>query len=117
MQQAGPLKGYTHALWTGLTTLELAKIMEYAAKVGATGLYNMVHEEPISKYDLLQLFNKYLRGGAVSIAAETNYVSDKSLKRTRFDFDYIVPDYDIMVYELSEWIKAHKHNYPHYGSL
>ena len=40
--------------------------------------------------------------------------ADKSLKRTRWDFDYKIPDYETMVAELSEWIYAHKELYPHY---
>jgi len=39
---------------------------------------------------------------------------DKSLKRTRFDFDYIIPDYEIMISELSEWTKKHNNLYTHY---
>ena len=42
----------------------------------------------LSKYDLLQLFNKYFRNGSVVIHPDAKYISDKSLKRTRFDFDY-----------------------------
>lgn len=32
MQQSGEIKGYTKALWTGQTTLQLAKTMEVAAR-------------------------------------------------------------------------------------
>ncbi len=35
-------RGFTKALWTGMTTLQLAKVMEKAAAVHATGFYNMV---------------------------------------------------------------------------
>jgi dTDP-4-dehydrorhamnose reductase len=115
MLQNTSIKGYTKAMWTGLTTLELAKAMEYAAQVKATGLYNMVHDESICKYDLIQLFNKYFRNGAIHIEPFDGVISDKSLVRTRFDFDYIIPDYEKMVSELSEWIKRHSQHYPHYN--
>jgi dTDP-4-dehydrorhamnose reductase len=36
------------------------------------------------------------------------------LKRTRFDFGYLIPDYETMVKELAEWTIAHKNMYPHY---
>lgn len=114
MQQNGTIRGYTKAMWTGLTTLELAKAMEYAAKVKATGLYNMVYKESISKFDLLKLFNIYLRNNDLHIESFDGFVSDKSLVRTRFEFDYLIPDYEKMVFELSEWIKKHSHLYPHY---
>lgn len=114
MKQKKPIKGYTKVMWTGLTTLELAKVIEYAAKVKASGLYNMVYEEPISKYDLLRLFNKYVRDNELTIEPYDGYISDKSLKRTRFDFDYIVPDYETMISEMAEWILKHKNFYKHY---
>lgn len=115
MKQNGTIKGYTKVMWTGLTTLELAKAMEYAARVKAAGLYNMVYKEPISKYELLILFNKYLRNNELNIEPYDGIISNKSLKRTRFDFDYIIPDYEKMVFEMSEWMRAHRQYYPHYN--
>ena len=115
MKQSAPINGYTKAMWTGQTTLQLAKTMEVAAKEKVSGLYNTVPNGSISKYDLLQLFNKYLRNNSVQISPIEGVNADKSLKRTRFDFGYIIPDYEIMVSELAEWILAHKDMYPHYG--
>jgi dTDP-4-dehydrorhamnose reductase len=114
MQQEGNLKGYTNAKWTGLTTLELAKIMEKAAIEKTSGLINMVHKEPISKFDLLQLFNKYLRNNAVTIEPFEGFVTDKSLVRTNFNIEYEVPDYETMISEMADWIFKHKDQYPHY---
>lgn len=114
MQQEGPLNGFTGALWTGLTTLQLAKIIEEGAKSKAHGLYNIVPDRYISKYDLLGLFNKYMRNGKVSIAPIDKMAANKSLKRTKFDFAYPIPDYDQMIEELSDWMRSHKQLYPHY---
>lgn len=115
LQQKGEVSGYTKAMWTGQTTLQLAKTMEMAAISRAHGLYNAVPDRSISKYDLLGLFNHYLRNDAVTIRPESSVCIDKSLKRTRFDFDYQIPDYDQMVVELAEWMRAHKQMYPHYA--
>jgi len=115
LQQDGKIKGYTKVLWTGVTTLELAKAMEYAAQVKATGLYNMVYTNSISKMDLLKLFNYYFRGDELEIEPFEEFVSDKSLVRTRLDFDYIIPDYEKMVIDLSRWLVENKHLYPHYN--
>jgi dTDP-4-dehydrorhamnose reductase len=115
MQQEGEVNGYTKAMWTGQTTLQLAKTMEAAALSRAHGLYNTVPERSISKYALLKLFNHYLRGDAVTIHPVEGVCADKSLKRTRFDFDYRIPDYEQMVAELAEWMRAHKSMYAHYG--
>lgn len=118
LQQEGTVNGYTGAMWTGQTTLQLAKTMECAAQERAHGLFNTVPDHAISKYDLLRLFNRYLRAGdPVEIVPVEGVCADKSLKRTRFAFDYRIPDYEVMVSELAEWITAHKERYPHYGCL
>ena len=115
MQQRGTINGYTKAMWTGQTTLQLAKTMEAAAKEKAFGLYNMVPNCPISKYNLLRLFNHYLRGGTVKIEAVDGINADKSLKRTNYSFNYQIPDYEHMVSELADWIRGHRTMYPHYS--
>ena len=114
MQQSGTVTGYTRAMWTGQTTLQLAKTMEAAAKEKAFGLYNTVPDCSISKYDLLRLFDHYLREDAIKIEAVEGVNADKSLKRTNYDFDYRIPDYECMVAELADWIRNHRAMYPHY---
>lgn len=114
MKQNGEINGFTKAMWTGQTTLQLAKTMEVAAKEKASGLYNTVPDHSISKYDLLKLFNHYLRDDSIKINPIEGINADKSLKRTRFQFGYIIPDYEVMVAELAEWIMQHKEMYPHY---
>lgn len=115
MQQTGEIQGYTKSLWTGQTTLQLAKTMEAAAEQKATGLYNTVPDYPISKYNLCELFNHYLRNHSITIHPVEGINADKSLKRTNFDFSYIIPSYEKMIQEMSEWILAHKDMYPHYN--
>lgn len=114
MQADGEINGYTTAIWTGQTTLQLAKTMEIAAKERAHGLYNTVPEMSISKFDLLGLFNHYLRSDSVKINPVEGISADKSLKRTRYGFSYLIPDYETMISEMAVWIKTHKQMYPHY---
>lgn len=115
LHQEGEINGYTKAIWTGQTTLQLAKTMEQAAKEKAHGLYNTVPDHDISKYELCKLFNHYFRNDALTIHPVDGVNADKSLKRTRFEFSYLIPDYEVMVAELAEWVKAHKEMYPHYN--
>lgn len=115
MKQDGPINGFTKAMWTGLTTLQLAKVMEEAAKEKSHGLYNMVYSESISKYELLKLFNHHLREDKIVINPTDTFAADKSLKRTNFDYNFEIPDYDAMVCEMTQWIKSHKYLYPHYN--
>lgn len=109
------VNGYTKAMWTGQCTYQLAKTMEAAAKERACGLVNAVPDTDISKYELLKLFNKYLRGGRVQINPVEGVNADKSLKRTNWDFNYRIPDYEQMVAEMAVWIYKHKELYPHYN--
>ncbi|MDE5763707.1 MAG: sugar nucleotide-binding protein [Ruminococcus sp.] len=114
MLQEGTVNGFLGAIWTGQTTLQLAKTMEAGAKIKAHGLYNTVPADSINKYELLKLFNHYMRNDKITIVPIDKSVADKSLKRTRFEFDYRIPDYEQMVAELANWMRAHKSIYPHY---
>lgn len=115
MKQMGPsVNGFTGAIWTGQTTFQLAKTMEEAAKQRAHGLINAVPAESITKFELLKLFNKYLRGNALEINPVVGVTADKSLVRMNFEFDYIIPDYETMVSEMADWMRAHRSLYPHY---
>lgn len=115
MQQSGEINGFTGAIWTGQTTLQLAKTMELAAAERAVGLYNTVPKDSITKYDLLQLFNKYFRENTLTIHPVEGVKANKSLKRTRYDFSYEIPDYEKMIAEASQWTFNHKALYPHYN--
>lgn len=115
MQQKGRVNGYKNAMWTGQTTLQLAKTIENAAIQKVHGLYNMVPEESISKYDMLVFFNKYLRKSPVEIVPEENFRIDKSLRRTNYElFSYKIPGYEEQIKELGGWMQEHKALYPHY---
>lgn len=114
MKQEGPVNGFLGAIWTGQTTLQLAKTMEAAAETKAHGLFHTVPSESINKYELLNLFNHYMRNDRIQIIPVDKIVADKSLKRTRFEFDYLIPDYEKMISELADWMRKHKALYPHY---
>ena len=115
MKQSGSVNGFTGAIWTGQTTLQLAKTMEQAAILRAHGLYNTVPDESINKYELLKLFNTYIRRNPIEINPMDKFVADKSLVRTRYKgFDYKIPDYKTMIIELGDWMREHREMYPHY---
>lgn len=114
MKQEGQINGFTKAIWTGVTTLTLAKAMEQALKENLTGLYNLVNNETISKFELLKLLNKYMKDIKIEILPSDKLSLDKSLINNRKDFSFKVPSYENMVVELKEWIENHKELYPHY---
>lgn len=115
MKQKSSIGGFTGAIWTGVTTLTLAKAMEAALKENLTGLYNLVNNESINKFELCSLFNKYFREGEVEINPDDKLKLDKSLRSKRNDFSFLVPSYEQQIKEMRGWVDAHKELYPHYN--
>lgn len=117
MKQEGPVSGYKKVLWTGVSTLTLAKAMEQAFIEKLSGLYNLVNNCSISKYDLLSLFNEYMKQGNQEIISSEEVSLDKSLVNQRGDFSFKIPSYDDMIKEMKEWIYSHREIYPHYSII
>ncbi len=116
MKQDGEVLGYKNAYWTGVTTLELAKIIDTAIEKEITGLYNVVPNERISKYDLLNLIKNIFNKDSVKVLEYENELVDKSLISVK-DFDYTVKSYEEMLKELKVWMDNHKIYYRNYYSL
>jgi dTDP-4-dehydrorhamnose reductase len=113
MKQTEKVGGYTTAVWTGVTTITLANAINEALKQNLTGLYHLVNNEKITKFELLKLFNN-LKKEKLQIVSSDAVNEDKSLVNTRKDFDFTVPGYSDMVKEMGIWIKEHKELYPQY---
>lgn len=116
MKQEGNTNGFSKAIWTGVTTLTLSKAIERALEDNLTGLYNLVNNDSINKFDLLNLFNKHFKNSTIMIEPTDTIVIDKSLVNNRKDFSFIVPNYEEMILEMKVWIENHKFLYPHYFS-
>ena len=111
MKQTGQINGYTKAIWSGVTTIELAKIMELCMQNKCSGLVNMVNNDSISKFNLLGLFKKYFKRDDITILEYDAFAEDKTLVRTNYELDYTVPTYEQMVKEMTEWVENHKEIY------
>ncbi|MEG1009256.1 MAG: sugar nucleotide-binding protein [Clostridia bacterium] len=107
MSQTGNISGYNKVFWTGVTTIELAHAMEEAIKQNLSGLYHLVPNCSISKYDLITLFKKVFNRSDITISENFEKESNKSLIRTRNDFNFVVSDYEKMVFEMKKWIQDH----------
>ena len=114
MSQNGRIKGYTQTIWTGVTTLTLAKAIEKAIKNNLCGIYHLVNGNTISKYDLLCLFNRYFKNEIIDIIKDSSVKVDKSLINNRKDFSFNFLSYEEMISEMKNWIYSHKELYPHY---
>lgn len=117
MMQHDTVRGYKKVIWSGVTTLQLAKAVAQECESPQTGLYHLVNNEFISKYNLLELFDRYCRQNHILIQEETSMVSDKSLVNTRKEQPFQVPDYETMIREMGEWISAHPNLYQQYKGV
>lgn len=114
MSQTGFVNGFTEVIWSGVTTLELAKAIDGAIKQGLTGLYHLVNNTVISKYELLCLFNQYMNDNKTVIHQNGSFINDKSLEDTRLELLHKIPSYEIMIQELAAWMSVHPQLYAQY---
>jgi dTDP-4-dehydrorhamnose reductase len=113
MNQSGTIEGFTKAIWSGVTTLELAKAIKWAIEYNITGLYHVTNSQSISKYDLLQLFKKYTDKD-IEISETTGNNIDKSFIDTRKEMNYTIPTYDDMIKDMVKLIAGNQ-QYLQYG--
>ena len=113
MTQSGSISGYTRAIWSGVTTLELAKAILWSIENKVTGLYHISNNDSICKYDLLKLFKKYT-GKEIHILPIDGKGVDKSFIDTRKLIDYKIPSYEQMVVEMTNLIRSNKVLYSQY---
>ena len=113
MTQSGSISGYTRAIWSGVTTLELAKAVLWSIENKITGLYHITNNDSICKYDLLKLFKKYT-GKEIDIFPIDGKAVDKSFIDTRKLIDYKIPSYEQMVVEMTSLIRSNKVLYSQY---
>jgi len=113
MTQSGSISGYTRAIWSGVTTLELAKAVLWSIENKITGLYHITNNDSICKYDLLKLFKKYT-GKEIDIVPIDGNGVDKSFIDTRKLIDYKIPSYEQMVVEMTNLIRSNKVLYSQY---
>jgi len=113
MNQSNSVSGYTKAIWSGVTTIELAKAVKWSIDNNITGLYHVTNNSSISKYDLLQLFQKYTKKD-INIKPFDGKNIDKSFIDTRLLIDYKIPSYDQMISNMVSLITDNRILYSRY---
>jgi dTDP-4-dehydrorhamnose reductase len=95
--------GYTRARFSGLTTIELARLIATLVQSDQdlAGLWH-VAGEPIAKYDLLSMVNDQFRLGS-TLEADDSFICDRTLDASRFmnATGYRPPTWAEMVAELA----------------
>lgn len=84
LSQTGSVRGFTRAIFSGLTTVELARVMRdvILPRPELHGLYH-VSVDPISKFDLLTVVAEAY-GKTIEIVPDEALKIDRSLDSTRF---------------------------------
>lgn len=113
MQQQGEIMGYRNVYWNGVTTLELAKAIEWTFSKPFSGLVHLAVQPKISKYSLLVLFRDIFERNDLLIQPIDTVPSNKSLVNTRQDFPYTPAPYEVMLLQLKAWMKQSGRNYPY----
>ena len=114
--QTGIVKGYKNAIWTGVTTLELAKFIQNKIDSDLSGIVHLVNNNCISKYDLICLFNEVFNF-KLKVEPYEDYNVDKSLINTRLDLEYDFKSYLDMLIEMKDWIYSNQDLYNHYKNI
>ena len=108
LSQRGTIWGFTKAIYSGLTTLELARVVDFVIVNHSemTGLWQ-VSSSPISKYELLNILKHKLGRTDIEIRPDDSVVCDRSLQGERFrrHTGYEVPTWPRMLDELSGAIR------------
>ncbi|AMO37804.1 dTDP-4-dehydrorhamnose reductase family protein [Thauera humireducens] len=105
LAQEGRVKGYTKAIFSGLPTVELARVVRDVVlpRPELSGLYH-VASAPIAKYDLLKLIAD-VYGRKIEIIPDDSLVINRSLNSERFKdaTGYVAPTWPELVKRMFEF--------------
>ena len=105
LAQNGSVKGFRRAVFSGLTTPELAKVIRDCVipHPELRGVYH-VSADPISKYDLLVLIGR-IYDKTIEINIDDQVVIDRSLNSARFKeaTGYLVPAWPDLITNMREF--------------
>lgn len=105
LAQQGSVNGFTKAIFSGLPTVELARVVRDVVLVRPElrGLYH-VAAKPINKFELLELVATAY-GKDIEIIPDESLVIDRSLNADRFkeSTGYVAPDWASLVQRMYEF--------------
>ncbi len=103
-QRGGKVKGFTGAIYSGLTTAALCRVLSavLAEHSDLGGIWHIA-STPIDKYELLSRANR-LAGLGIGIDPDDTFQCDRSLDGSRFEREtgIRVPSWDAMLEEFTE---------------
>ncbi|HKW01831.1 MAG TPA: SDR family oxidoreductase [Vicinamibacterales bacterium] len=112
LAQRGAIKGFRRAIYTGITTMEMARLVDrlLARHRDLHGVWH-VASQPISKYDLLVKLAVALGRTDIEIVPDETFECDRSLRADAFHAatGYEPPGWDAMLAELAGEVRRRKH--------
>jgi dTDP-4-dehydrorhamnose reductase len=102
LNQRTSCKAYTNALFSGLTTYEIANIIQdiIVTDTSLSGLYHL-SADPISKYGILELIaSEYEK--KIELIADGSYIINRTLDSSKFKLhtSYIPPKWDQLIKQM-----------------
>lgn len=111
LAQEGRVKGFKRAIFSGLPTVEMARIIRdhVIPHPELHGLYH-VSAKPINKYDLLNLVAQ-IYGKTIEIIPDDKFAIDRSLDSHRFRLatGYDAPEWPILIKRMHEFMPSGTH--------
>ena len=102
LKQNVKVRGFRKAIFSGLTTLELSKvILKYVLNNDSLNGIFHISNVPISKFDLLNLVSRIYKKSII-ISPDDNLIVDRSLNSRKFieQTGYIPPSWEKMIEEM-----------------
>lgn len=111
LTQTLPIRGFSKAIYTGLTTTEFGRVLRLILSdfQDLSGIWH-VSSDPISKFDLLSTLKKKLKSSHPVIEKDESFACDRSLNSEKFRKKtlYTPPAWDEMLENLAEEIQSRR---------
>ena len=107
--QSNIIPGWINHWWNGITTLELAKAIDYYIDNSSiTGLYHLVNNDyRVNKYELLCKINEIFLLNKNITPTTSEVPCNRILVNNRVDFGYKVQPLDTQLEELKDFMVGH----------
>ena len=113
LAQKGEIQGFDKAIYSGLTTVELAKYLEHVLinYPSITGIFQMAADK-ITKFELLRRLSRRLERDDIDILKNSSFECDRSLDGDRLQMltGYSVPTWDVMLTGLAQEVAERRVN-------
>jgi len=113
MSQKHKIEGYTKSIWSGVSTFQLARMIEFSIENNLNEIYNFSNHKEISKYDLLCIINKTF-GKNIIIKKVNGIKTNKVLIDNRNLITFQIPEYSKMLKEMYVQMKINSTMYLEY---